>query len=80
VVVERGGRGARPKRVEYQNYDIPYVGQIVEHGRGSDPDECPLDCGDPNCKEWPVVHEIGPDGKPTGERQFHIPECHMFDF
>ncbi len=67
-------------RVEYQNYDVPYVAQIVEHGRGTEPDDCILNCGDPECKEWPVVHEIGPDGKPNGERQFHIPECYMFDY
>lgn len=67
-------------RVEYQNYDVSYLGQIVEHGRGSDPDDCILDCGDPDCKEWPVVLEIGADGRHNGERQFHVPECHMIDY
>lgn len=64
----------------YQHNDTPYIAQIVEHGRGREPDDCILDCGDPDCKEWPVVHEIGVDGKPNGERDFHVPECHMFDY
>lgn len=63
----------------YQHNDTPYVAQIVAHGRGTEPDDCILDCGDPACKEWPVVHEIGADGKPNGERDFHVPECHMLD-
>lgn len=66
--------------VEYQNNDVPYIGQIAMSGSGPDPEDCILECGDPECKEWRVVHEIGLDGKPNGERQFHIPECHMTDY
>jgi hypothetical protein len=57
----------------------PFVAQIVESGSGPVPEDCIRDCGDPDCKEWQVVHEIGSDGKPNGERQFHISECAMFD-
>ncbi len=64
----------------YQHNDTPYIGQIVESGSGPDPDDCILDCGDPECKEWPLVIEIGDDGKPNGERNFHVPECHMYDY
>lgn len=63
----------------YQHNDQPYIGQIVVHGGGAEPDDCILDCGDPECKEWPVVIEIGADGHPNGERDFHVPECHMSD-
>lgn len=58
----------------------PFVAQIVESGSGLEPWDCIRECGDPDCKEWQVVREIGPDGKPNGERQFHISECVMFDF
>jgi hypothetical protein len=64
----------------YQHDDTPYVAQIVEHGGGIEPDDCILDCGDPACKEWPVVQEVGLDGRLNGERNFHVPECHMLDF
>lgn len=57
----------------------PFFAQIVESGSGPDPDDCIRECGDPDCKEWPVVREIGTDGRQNGERQFHICECVMFD-
>jgi hypothetical protein len=69
-------------RVKYPS-DIepdPFVAQIVDPQSGYGPDDCNRECGDPDCKEWQVVHEIGQDGKPNGERQFHISECVMFDF
>jgi hypothetical protein len=65
---------------DIKNNDTPYIRQIIEHGRGREPDDYVIDCGDHECGEWPVVHEIGPDGKPNGERAFHVPECHMFDY
>uniref|UniRef100_A0A6H1ZHB4 Uncharacterized protein n=1 Tax=viral metagenome TaxID=1070528 RepID=A0A6H1ZHB4_9ZZZZ len=68
-------------RVQYPSDDEPdpFVAKIVESGSGPEPDDCIRECGDPACKEWPVVHEIGPDGRPNGKRQFHTSECVMFD-
>ena len=68
-------------RVEYPNHDQPdpFVAQIAQSGSGPEPWDCIRECGDPDCKEWQVVHEIGLDGKTNGERQFHISECVMFD-
>jgi hypothetical protein len=38
--------------------DEAFMGRIIIHGRGTEPDECVLDCGDPECHEWPVVEVV----------------------
>lgn len=67
--------------VEVKNLEdrSPYLARIVEHGSGVDPDDCILDCGDPDCKEWPLLHLVDAKGNPTGDRSHHVPECQMFD-
>lgn len=57
----------------------PFVAQIVRSDSGHDPEDCIRECGDPECKEWRVVHELNANGTPNGQRQFHISECVMFD-
>jgi len=48
---------------------------------GSEPEDwvCLL-CGDPGCREWPDVWELGADGEPTGDVWCHVSECEMGDF
>lgn len=55
----------------------PYLGRIVAHSRGAKPDACVRDCGDPQCREWPVVEVVNAPGESTGEMIFHVPECRM---
>jgi len=57
--------------------DGPYLAKIAEHGRGTAPDDCMRVCGDPDCKEWPVLAEVDAAGKLTGVRVFHVAECQM---
>lgn len=57
--------------------DDPFLARIVVHGAGTEPDDCVLDCSDPNCGEWPVVHVVRANGSETGERVFHVSECEM---
>lgn len=46
---------------------------------GSTPDACLLDCGDPDCREWPDVWPIDDAGEPTGGNWCHVSECEMED-
>lgn len=61
------------------DYGSMYQGRIVAHGRGTEPDDCVLDCGDVDCAEWPVVEVLDERGVATGERVFHVAECQMID-
>lgn len=63
--------------VQLNDDGSPYEGRIVAHGRGVDPDDCVRGCGDPLCREWPVVEVLDARGKATGERVFHVAECLM---
>lgn len=55
-----------------------FTGRIVAHSAGSEPDDCVYDCGDPDCREWPVLEVVDEaTQKPTGERAFHVAECCM---
>lgn len=60
----------------------PYLGLIDAQGaeRG---DLCPDSVFDPGhdqqCAEWSVIRVLDEHGQPTGERVFHVPECHMVD-
>lgn len=46
---------------------------------GSEPDECMLGCGDPDCREWPDLWPCDEAGKPTGENWCHVSECEMIE-
>lgn len=59
--------------------ELPYTVKIVSSALGRDFDDCMYDCGDPDCKEWAIVEVLNENGVPTGERVYHLTECHMFD-
>jgi hypothetical protein len=46
---------------------------------GTEPDECMMDCGDPDCKEWPDLWPCDETDKPIGGNWCHVSECEMKD-
>lgn len=41
-------------------------------------DYCMLDCGDPECREWPNT-QVVVDGRDTEDYCYHVSECEMED-
>ena len=59
-----------------QVWKLPRYGLVGEAGYitlSGEPESCMLDCGDPDCQEWP-------DGETdNGNFAYHISECLMTD-
>ena len=47
---------------------------VIQPAESNELKSCPLDCGDPECREWPDVLTV------DGQRYYyHVSECEMFD-
>ena len=46
---------------------------------GSDSSDCVMECGDPDCQEWPDLWPVDKAGKPIGGNWCHVSECEMHD-
>jgi len=55
-----------------------HIVQIIGPNKGRDgPEWCMLDCGDPDCREWPNVETKEING--IRYNLCHVSECQMFD-
>ncbi|GGM25498.1 hypothetical protein GCM10009425_40310 [Pseudomonas asuensis] len=65
-------------QVQYDKTEPPYLIKLTS-GSGVVPDDCVLDCGDLECREWAVAIVLDDIRRPTGEKVYHISECLMSD-